>query len=191
MGKAGFRELSVDTFKKALKLPGVNDLRIKDKELQGIFNTARISVIAGEQAEAGLFPEAIDTAKRITDEFQRNLTLVEIGRRQATRGDLQGALDTAGLVGNKRQTDLISYEVASAELDQGEWQAALKRGLSMEDGFWKALVLRKAGRVQAKSDLDAAIEWCNQQKSAEVRARALLGIAEGLLDRRAQDAKPW
>jgi hypothetical protein len=50
-------------------------------------------------------------------------------------------------------------------------------------------VVEGAGRAQAKTDLDSALQWCKQQKSAEVRARALLGIAEGVLDRRQKDIK--
>jgi tetratricopeptide (TPR) repeat protein len=189
MGKAGFRELSGETFKKSLKLAGVNDLGIKDKELQDVFKTAAISVIAKAQAEAGVVPEAIQTAKMIGDEFQRELTISDIGEQQARRGDLRGALATAELLGDKRLKDWVNYAVATAELDRGQWQAALKRGLSMEDSYWKALVLQRAGRAQARSDLDGAMAWCTQQKSAEVRARALLGVAEGVLDRRQQEVK--
>jgi len=184
MGKAGFRELSVETFQKALKLSGVNDLGIKDKELQGIFQTAAISVTAEAQAKAGLITEAIQTAKRISDDFQRDLTIAEIGEQQALRGDLQGALDTAKLLRDKGRRDWIHYAVADIELDRGEWKAALKRGLNMEDSYKKALILRRAGRTQARNDFGSAMQWCRQLQSPEVRARALLGIAEGILDRR-------
>jgi tetratricopeptide (TPR) repeat protein len=190
MGKAGFRDQSVETFKRALKLAGKNDLGIKDKELQDVFNTAGVCVIAKAQAEAGLYTEAILTAKTVRDDFQRDLTLGEIGERQAERGDVEGALETAGLLGDKRRRAGIDYAVATAQLDGGKWQAALKRGLGMDDGFWKALVLRRAAKAQAVTDVDGAMQWCEEQKSPEVRARALLGIAEGMLERRQQKAKP-
>ncbi len=184
MGKAGFRDQSVETFKKALKLAGVNELGIKDQELQGVFNAAGVSVIAEAEAEAGLYAEAIQTAKMIRDEFQRDLTLENIGEQQARSGDLEGALETAGLLGDRSRRAGIDYAVATAELDQGRWQAALKRGLGMDDGYLKALLLRRAARAQAATDLEGAMQWCNEQKSPEVHARALLGIAEGALDRR-------
>jgi tetratricopeptide (TPR) repeat protein len=183
LGKAGFRELSDDTFKKASKLAGRNELGIRDQELQAIFKSAGIAVIAKAQAEAGLFPEAVQTAKMIGDEFQRELTLSEIGERQAARGDLEGALETAGLISTKAHRDYVHYAVATAELDRGEWRSALERGVGMTDSYWKGLVLYRTGRVQARSDADGAIRWCHELKSAEVRARALLGIAEGILDR--------
>jgi tetratricopeptide (TPR) repeat protein len=190
LGKAGFRKTSMGCFKKALALAGALDLGIKDRDLQETFQTAAVAVIAKAQAEAGFFPEALQTAKLIKDDFQRELTTSQVGEEQANHGDIQGAWRTAKELSSKGRQDWIRYAIAVAQLDKGDWKTALKTALAMEDSYWKGIVLRQIGERQARTDFQGALNWCNKQRSPEVRARALLGIAEGILARHREKPTP-
>jgi tetratricopeptide (TPR) repeat protein len=180
--KAGFREAGKATYAKAL--------RLVSSEPGGIFHEAGIKVVAEAQAKSGYFAEALEAIKELKDTTDRQAAIREVAGIQAEQGDVRGAEQTATGLTDSFQLDLHRKDLAEAHLRAGDWQASLDLAKGLKDGYGKASLLRRLGALQAeKGEAKEALAWCSEQKDRQVRAAALLGVAEGML-RRLEGKKP-
>lgn len=173
--KLGDRETARKTFREALDATGIMNKRL----------------IVAAQAKAGDEQEALQAARR--------LGLVQgveyIAVVQAESGDLKGALATAESINDLEVRSTALAEVAAAQRAAGKVQDAkatyqkaietahsiVRRGV--DDPIARAVY--SVAYYQAKSgDAHSALDWARKEQSNYARARALLGTAVGILDRK-------
>jgi RNA polymerase sigma factor (sigma-70 family) len=156
--------------------------------------------IARVQWKSGDLVEALRTAESIKFQGTRSLTLMEIAVAQIKAGDVVGGMKTSDMLSHERQKFdwqrfFILWQLAKAHSQNGDKEGAGKafeQALRLVEANqdppypihtilrylkWLAKDLAFAGQEKE------AMSWVERQESSDLRAAALLGLAEGLLDR--------
>jgi hypothetical protein len=145
--------------------------------------------LAEAQAQAGLLDEALETAKGLVHTEDYALTAVHIADAciSAKRFD-----DALAILNSAEQVNpsewLISHTrlaVSEAYREMGDEPAAKRLFDKVHEGghVFKQSIGRYYGRFGMASD---AAEWIATLESSEDKATALIGLANGILDREAQ-----
>jgi tetratricopeptide (TPR) repeat protein len=137
------------------------------------------------QARAGDIQGAIETARLITDGESRARLSKFIAGFQAEHGDLAAAYNTAGAIADTRSRAEAYQRIAAIQAKSGDRSAATQT-LRKIDHFVHSLeadTVRSIARDWVTyDDVNSAMEWAlDQQIPERCRARALLGVAEGML----------
>jgi tetratricopeptide (TPR) repeat protein len=181
--KLGHRDAARKTFAKAIAAIDEKNRRI----------------VVWAQAKAGDIEGALETARRLTG-GPRAQGLEFIAQVQATRGDYKGALATAQGIEYPEVRATALAQVASAQRAAGDLAGAAKTfakavqvAHTSVPGLFDQAIARPLYAVayqQARSgDARTAWQWARREKSNFARARALLGVAEGMLDRQEAEGR--
>ncbi len=145
--------------------------------------------IAAIQLTSGDMPGALQSVATIP-RIGKSLALRELAAAQAKLGDVQSALRTAGSIQDDSQAwqPWAFRDIAVAQAAAGDLQGAIRTVDMIQDVRFEYVLSGSAARwvvgAQAKrGDVRAALEWADNQKSAARKALALLGVAEGILER--------
>jgi hypothetical protein len=103
---------------------------------------------------------------------------------QAEGGDVPGALRTAAHIGDPSDKFRAWQDIARAQAKAGDAAGALQTASTIEDPSDKARAWREIAKVQAKvGDTQGALSWGAAESQDFLKANALLGVAEGILER--------
>lgn len=82
-------------------------------------------------------------------------------------------------------------QIAVAYAKSGNMKEALQIAASVVDDYWKPIVYRWIAKTQAShGDEKKAVAWIDKQESLVVKLYALLGVAEGILDKQTRPGHP-
>ena len=155
--------------------------RIQGKESQ---DEALVD-IAAAQAGSGNVKEARETFQLINQEGNKVRVLHRIAVSQARAGDIQGAFDTLVTI----QEDKLGIERAKQDViaplsETGDITRALQLASTLLVNVEKAKALRVIARAHAKkAQPREVLAWIHQETAPLPKAYALLGAAEGILER--------
>ncbi|MEE9233962.1 MAG: tetratricopeptide repeat protein [Candidatus Acidoferrales bacterium] len=157
----------------------------------------------GDREDAlGTLQRAAETAWTLEDGYERFTKLLAVAVDMGRAGDPTGAgaifvqafeladnMPESSYVGWKREDYLV--EVATAQAKAGDFDAALQTLRSANARMLVyAQTLREIATQQAKAgDATAAAAWARLEGDPMARAAALLGVAEGILERLEEEAK--
>jgi len=119
--------------------------------------------------------------------FPRDITLREVAVIQTIAGDVPAAVHTADRV--VEASRVYGYrEMVGILIRRKDWNGAqeilsrMKAGWMLDESSHHTF--RALGQAQAKADMGKqVIEWSQTQPNSVARANALLGVAEGLMER--------
>lgn len=160
-----------------------------------------LTYLAGQLVEQGISNSATMvlgrariTASQITDDMERADVLQAIARIQVLAGNRNGAAKTLA--------EAVPFVIAAHEQDKNahRWSSALPNLVEQQaemgdlDGAWASLglvddgdrkwVVERASSALSKAgDIQGALAWADRQFSPRDRALALVGAAEGILER--------
>lgn len=157
----------------------------------------------GERADAlGTLQRAAETAWTLEDGYERFTNLLGVAVDMGRAGDKEGAgaifiriFELAEKIpespNDVRQKEDYWARIAEAQAKAGNFDAALQ---TIRSANARVLVysrsLREIATQQAKAgDATAAAAWARLEGDPMARAAALLGVAEGILERLEEEAK--
>jgi RNA polymerase sigma factor (sigma-70 family) len=109
----------------------------------------------------------------------------DIESAQVALGSFADALVTATVHGHKGLKGEIQAAYAGSQARQGDVAAALKTAESIEDAGFKGEAFRNIALAQSRTGRrDVAHDWAANLGAPQERALALLGVVEGVLERR-------
>lgn len=150
-----------------------------------------LSVIAEKQAAAGDFQAAFETMEKIREDYWksrtwRNLALLQF-REAEDPASAKTSISKAVLAARNVEDESIRINllasVAATQAKIGDQVGALQTVNSIEIDGYRGQSLSGIARTQAQAGgWEAALAWASQEGSPRVRAMALLGVAQGMLD---------
>ncbi len=177
--KKGDRQSATAIFQQALALAdGVSDRATK---------SAILLLIAQAQGEAGdkksallTIQEAIKTGVEPREDYQKqNLAIA-----YASSGEIRNALEIASTIEKVYEKAAVLLRVAVVQAREGNVKEALQTAskIALADTPFSCRGIAEA--LAKTGDAKAAIEWASKLTSPSSKAYALLGIAEGILERK-------
>jgi tetratricopeptide (TPR) repeat protein len=140
--------------------------------------------VAVAKAKLGQVEEALKIAQSIQNTLVRESALAGIAEVQAQAGAIDGALQTLAAVEEGETRDYALEEIALAQAKAGDFAAALQNAASVGRRLQIYVLLRRIATEQAKAgDVEEALAWARKEDSPERKTWALVGVAEGLLER--------
>jgi hypothetical protein len=155
--------------------------------------------VATARAESGSILAALEIAESIEDAYFGSVALRQIGLAQLARGDRAGCRETLrralhrlkGVEVGGGVKVLILQETGAALLKAGDkatattaFQQAREAAANYQDEAYRARLLQGIAKCQAEGgQASDALDWAAESPVPVVKARALLGVAEGLLAR--------
>lgn len=141
-----------------------------------------LHIVPHAQAHAGDVEGALRTAAAIESGVEKSRALEGVAAAQLKSGDVDGASETATSITSAGIRAIVLTRIAEARRMAGDQEdaraAVLEAGRSLEDPAGDAA--RAVAREWARTgDSSGARRWAHEQKSPAVKARALLGVAEG------------
>lgn len=166
--------------------------RAKDKRARETFlnalatvgHVANQAVVVSNQARAGDLDGAVETAGAIPDEAVKEDALLSVVKAAAAAGDVARAKDVAGSLRSEAARVAAFQKVAEAVAARGDLPGAGRVIAEEVEPYARkdAGRLRAVSRLRAKvGDVRGALAWADSLASPGATARALLGVAEGLL----------
>ena len=160
------------------------------------YRAAALVTIAKAELDAGNRGAAVQTlqlafraAQEVPTASQKAITLVDIANAQALAEDpsapatLQRAEQQIPEIKDELEQLAIVIMIAVAHLRHGFIKAALEMADEVPKEEQKADILNKITEAQVQQgDLEEAVETALEQNSPLVRAKALLGVARGMLE---------
>lgn len=172
--RQGDRPAALATLRQALAIAGSLRSRHKRDEALGF--------IVRPQAEAGDIEAAVRTTELITDSLSRARAYREIAVVQAKSGDVAGALQTSRGIHHDSEKDDALAHIAAKQAERGDIAGALQTTTLIRTDGPSASALGQVAAMQARSgDAPGALTWASMQTSPLVKASALLGVAEGMM----------
>jgi len=170
----------------------VAQTRAKDKRARETFlsalstvgHVANQAVVVSNQARAGDLDGAVETAGAIPDEAVKEDALLSVVKAAAAAGDVARAKDVAGSLRSEAARVTAYQKVAEAVAARGDRPGAVRVIAEEVEPYARkdADRLRAVSRLRAKiGDVRGALAWADSLASPGATARALLGVAEGLL----------
>jgi tetratricopeptide (TPR) repeat protein len=135
-------------------------------------------------------PKAVKTVQDIGDRVTRFNALRAVARVQARQGRFADAVRTSKLIVNDRlRLDSTCAGIATIEARSGRPEDALKLIRSIRSSIVRAEPLAAACKSLARSGkTQRALEAATHASSMEERTQALVGVAEGIMDREGRPA---
>jgi tetratricopeptide (TPR) repeat protein len=151
--------------------------------VHGLHRLAVGQAEAGDRdGAAGTFQKAIALAKSLP-EAERPSHFHNIASAQARAGDFKGAKQTAQEF--IPQSSITWSNLAEYEAKAGKMSAAIETAERCPSAWWKGRTFRRiAQRKVEMGQQREALAWARKLSSPELKANALLGLAEGLTGHR-------
>lgn len=175
-------------FSQAYLGDGQGALKTADAIKVDYWKSEALRHIAMKQVGVGnngdLFTRLRKSAAGIPKEAAAPETLRNIATVQAAAGDLQGALHAIEAIPNDRIRAFALEDIVAMQIEMGDLQRAVQTAISIREDSEGANTMRKVARAQARArDVRGALSWSLKQTASNRKALALLGIAEGTLER--------
>jgi tetratricopeptide (TPR) repeat protein len=180
-----------ESYRSALMMDG--PIRLK------VFALNKIAIAFGEignkEKARNVLLEALKITLEMKDIFEQGDLLQKITQAQAQMGAFEEAIQTIAAINdtpaNQTWIEFAWGDIALAYSKRGAMKEAFSAVERIpKDRLWRVETLGNIGTIQAKDrDSSTALEWAMQQPSPSSRARVLLGIAKGLLERARVEAE--
>jgi tetratricopeptide (TPR) repeat protein len=143
-------------------------------------DTAHIWIVE-ELARSGDVRGARKTIDLIRSKVLRDSARESMATIQAARHNIKGALETVTTIKSNKFRSRSLIAVASVPASSQWWHSALKHLDEIEAGPLQTLAVQVLAAAQTRAGgQKKAIAWANEQQDAHMKARALIGIADGL-----------
>jgi hypothetical protein len=187
------------TCQKILDFPVKAEFRKSSKYLEILLSTAEHQNEAGDgQLAEQTIAQVIHEAKALKNAGDQNRLFTDIAEAQAKSGDFEGARKQVEQISSERM-EVIAF-IAKAQAERKQFSGAVETmaidpankcsksnpltpGCGEESLAFKD-VLRTLARLGDEKD---ALEWANGRTSPSDKGRALVAVAQGLLDRVSPD----
>jgi tetratricopeptide (TPR) repeat protein len=151
VAKAGFVDEARQIFIEAIEA----SRRIEGKE-RVLVQSVALEKVATAQAEAGIYVDALNTARGIEEVFTKARALHEVASAQAKAGLADQARSTfaEALTAACASKDTVALqEIATAQTKASFFAEALVTAYGIEDGFNRALALQQIASAQARAGM--------------------------------------
>jgi len=169
----------VGRFEEALKI--VERWGILD-HLRALSEIAKAMAKAGRGEEARkVFEEALKSAGRIEDAWERSRMLGEIAKAMAKAGRFEEALKLAGRIEDAWRRSEALEEIAKAMVEEGKFEEVMKLAEEIEDEEGCSCTLREIAKAMAEAGkFEEAVKTAERIKNTWDRSEALREIAKAM-----------
>ena len=178
--KMGDRNGANATFREALHT--TEGLKDGPQKAAFLITIASAQGDAADRTAAALtIQQAMQVELAVASDYEKR----DLAIAYAKSGQLKQAYATMNTIVKDYEKDIVLESAAMAEAQFANVRAALKTAATIKNHTWNGKALRGIAAAQAKAgDVKGAIEWASRQTSPLSKASGLLGVAEGILERK-------